>query len=130
MKRRDIKVGEKWGYIDRSGEVVIPFQYAHALPFSEGLGAVRLLDTARPYGEEDWWTYVDREGKQVLPPVYNQVHPFEGDLAWVHVGGSMFKWEYHQPPVWINGSWRLVDRAGAVVWETPDDPPPHVLPDE
>ena len=36
-----VKVGDKWGYIDKTGKEVIPFIYEDADYFSENLAAVK-----------------------------------------------------------------------------------------
>ena len=46
------KKGEKWGYVDSGGSVVVDFQYEDACPFINGRGAVCL---------HGMWTTVDRE---------------------------------------------------------------------
>ncbi len=48
--------GGKWGYIDQRGELVIPYRYDDAEPFSDGLAQVRV-------GQQ--WFFVDRQGKTV-----------------------------------------------------------------
>lgn len=35
-----VYIGDRWGYIDEQGTMVIPLQFANAWPFSEGLAAV------------------------------------------------------------------------------------------
>src|ERR1700722_5416501 len=58
-----VRVDDHWGYIDKTGRLVIPAQYDEAGAFSEGLAFVR---KSRQCG------YVDRTGKLViklgLPP--------------------------------------------------------------
>src|SRR5712664_3477180 len=36
----DVQLNNKWGYIDKSGRVVIPLKWSEAFPFSEGLAEV------------------------------------------------------------------------------------------
>ena len=47
----------RWGFIDKTGKLVIPFKYDECRSFSEGLAAVRLNDK---------WGYVDKTGKEVI----------------------------------------------------------------
>jgi len=85
----------KWGYIDRSGKVVIAPRFDGAEPFSEGLAAVRSGETMG---------YVDETGKMALVPAYvpagRGVHrPFSNGLAVVRKGA-------------LHG---YIDRSGALV---------------
>jgi hypothetical protein len=52
-------VGDKWGYIDKTGKIVINPQFDYANQFSDGLAAVYIGDK---YG------YIDRTGKYVWEP--------------------------------------------------------------
>src|SRR5437870_5048196 len=63
----------KAGYIDRTGRIVIPLQYALATPFSGGLAAV----------SPDWrlWGYIDVSGRMVIEPQFAIATPFAEDLA-------------------------------------------------
>lgn len=49
-----------YGYIDRSGELVIPAIYRYAEPFSEGLASVRVKD-------EDFDKFIDESGQDAFP---------------------------------------------------------------
>ena len=40
--RIPVRQGTKWGYIDGTGKLVIPFQFDHAFGFSEGLAQVEI----------------------------------------------------------------------------------------
>jgi WG containing repeat len=53
-----VSVGGKYGYIDRSGKMVIPPQFKEAGSFSEGLAIIRLNDKE--------WGYIDTSGKLVI----------------------------------------------------------------
>lgn len=52
----------KWGYIDKTGKVVIPVEYFEAGDFSDGLAAVL----------GSWWGVIDKTGKKVLPFSYSK----------------------------------------------------------
>ena len=53
----------KWGFIDKTGTVVIPMQYAHTNRFSEGLCMVVEFDEA---GNQRCG-YIDKTGTVVIP---------------------------------------------------------------
>ena len=68
--------GEKWGYINQSGEVVIYFQFDEALPFSDGLACVRKDDD-----NSRKWGFVDVTGKTISGFQYDGARSFsEGHL--------------------------------------------------
>lgn len=50
----------RWGYIDETGQVVIPFQFDSANPFSNGLAKVWQAGT---------WSLIDRTGQYLVGPV-------------------------------------------------------------
>jgi hypothetical protein len=65
------------GYINCSGDFVIPAQFDMALEFSEDLGKVRVGDK---YG------YIDSSGKVVVPPSFLYAKDFSEGLASVNRG--------------------------------------------
>ena len=88
-----VKVNDKWGFIDRSGKMVIapqfnPWQEQFNAYFSDGLVAINLT-TAKLQGKEandargTRWGFADKTGKIVITP------KFEGD--------------YYAPPHFSNG---------------------------
>ena len=68
-KERD----RKWGYIDKSGNVVIQPQFKEAHFFSDGLACV--TPDGKKYG------YIDKTGKFVVNPQYDAALPFSEGLA-------------------------------------------------
>jgi len=86
----------KMGYIDKTGEIVIPLRYNRAYPFREGLAAV----------QKDWrWGYLDAQGNVVIPFQYDEAYEFSGGLA----------------PVEKDNKWYVIDRSGNVRLETEYD---------
>jgi hypothetical protein len=88
--------GKGFGFIDRSGKMVIPAKYAQAIgsienplssPFSEGLAPVVLTDK---------WGYIDKTGKTIVPFEYEMAEPFKNGVARVS----------------YNGRWIEIDRSG------------------
>jgi hypothetical protein len=66
----------KYGYIDRTGRVIIPPKFKEAGNFSDGLARVRLNEAEQRYG------YIDTSGRVVIPPQFDQVGDFfEGWLG-------------------------------------------------
>ena len=70
----------KYGYINKKGEIVIPYQYKSANRFSEGLAAVR---------ENGKWGVINKEGKMVIKPQFSAwIYNFEDGIATIKDGGK------------------------------------------
>ena len=78
---------EKWGFIDRSGKLVIEAQYEEVRAFSEGLAAAR----------KDKWGFIDKSGKFVIEPQFDDVSSFSEGLA---------------PASRSSLAWGFIDRTG------------------
>lgn len=72
----------EWGFIDKTGGEVIPFQYKRAKSFSQGLAAVER------YGK---WGFIDKTGNEVIAFQYSEAGSFSEGLAAVEQDG---KWKY------------------------------------
>ncbi len=69
-----------WGYLNKQGQVAIPFIYDDAEPFSEGMAAVAKYDELHQLK----WGFVDKKGKLIIPLIYsNKPGPFSNGLALV-----------------------------------------------
>jgi hypothetical protein len=85
----------KWGYIDKTGKLVIPPQFESAAPFSEGLGAIQNCDEA---------FFIDKAGKKVVVGDFRYASSFAGGLARVDLmRGSVWLWGY-------------IDKSGKMIW--------------
>jgi hypothetical protein len=69
-----VKQGEKWGYIDKTGRLIIPCTFDAAGDFSEDLAAVEIKEKTG---------YIDKTGKFVIPPRFLSGFPFSNGLALV-----------------------------------------------
>ncbi len=67
----------KWGFIDKTGEVIIFPQFDDALPFSEGLAAVMIINEKN----EKLWGFINRQGKLEIKFKYSVVGSFSEGLA-------------------------------------------------
>ena len=85
----------KWGYIDKTGKLVIPPQFESAAPFSEGLAAINQCDTG---------FFIDKSGKKIMLGEFRYVSPFAAGLSRVDV--------------MINDSLLsgLIDKTGKMIW--------------
>jgi glucan-binding YG repeat protein len=94
---------DKWGYVDKTGKVVINPQFDLASSFEEGLAAV---NTGYAMGNANYprlngkWGYLDKTGKYAINPQFEEGMPFQDGLAAVKVGG---KWGY-------------VNKTGRYIW--------------
>jgi hypothetical protein len=82
---------KRYGYIHKSGVLVIPSQFEGAGVFSEGLAAVKLHGKCG---------YIDRTGRLLISPRFDTAHPFSGGLAAVSVGDKR----------------GYIDKTGTYVW--------------
>lgn len=65
-----------YGYMDTTGQVVIPVKYRNAMQFSEGLAAVEV---------DGKWGYIDRKGQFVIEPQFLAARDFKQGRARVEV---------------------------------------------
>jgi len=124
---------KQYGYINKTGEVAIPFKYACALNFSEGLAKV-----SGPFslysGYLNSWGCINKLGEEVIPIRYKEIHNFSEGLAavnnsvsgWGFVnksGDEVIPCKYHN--VWdfseglaavsLNKKWGWINKAGEEV---------------
>lgn len=91
-------VAGDYGYIDKSGDMVIPPQFYMARSFSEGLAAVAIGEF-----QSEMWGFIDTTGAMVVQPQFRDVKDFSEGLAAVQVWDSeTLKWGY-------------IDRTGTMV---------------
>jgi len=63
-----VPVGDKWGYIDKTGRIVIKPQFDAAHPFTEGLALVEIsppYESGRYYSRRLIIGYIDKTGKYI-----------------------------------------------------------------
>jgi hypothetical protein len=93
----------KWGFIDRTGKIVIPLQFDSANDFHEGLALV----TAS--GKK---LFIDASGRVVITPQFDIVDDFSEDLAAVNIGQTRI------PNIGVisnPGKWGYIDKTGKLV---------------
>jgi hypothetical protein len=78
-----------WGYIDKKGNVVIPFKYDCAKDFSEDLAAIQLNEK---------WGFINEQGEIVIPCKFSYADSFSEGLALV----------------FFNGNWGYINKKGEV----------------
>lgn len=72
----------KWGYIDKTGKIVVEPQFDEAWSHTEGLAGAKIRGR---------WGYIDKRGKIVVEPQFNNIFGFSEGLAAIETGG---KWGY------------------------------------
>lgn len=86
----------KWGFIDKSGKLVINYQFdeVDGDGFNEGLAAVK---------QGDKWGFINRAGKFEIKPQFEGIAlPFSGGFAGIDIDYS---------------SWATIDRTGKIIAE-------------
>lgn len=61
-------INGKYGYVDKDGKVVIPYQFKSASSFSDGLARVSVVDNKSMTGQR--FGYIDKTGQFVIKPTY------------------------------------------------------------
>jgi hypothetical protein len=91
-----VRVGKKWGYINKKGEFVVPPTYENAWPYFEGLAAVKL---------DGKWGYIDPSGKVMIVPQFEDGAPrFSIGEFWEGLAA-----------VKIGSQWGFINKQGQVV---------------
>jgi hypothetical protein len=85
----------KWGYIDKTGRMVIPAEFESVGSFSEGLGAINQCDEG---------FFVDQTGKKIVLGKFSWVSPFGAGLSRINVGVDQDR------------MWGLIDKTGKMIW--------------
>lgn len=78
------------GFVDDFSNVVIPFMYEKALPFSENLAAVR--------NNQRKWGFINEDNVTIIPFLYDQAKSFKEGLA----------------PVKKDEKWGFIDKLGNI----------------
>lgn len=74
-----VKKDGKWGYINKKGEVVLPFVCKEVESFSSGLAAIHY---------EDGYGFINMDGKIIISTIYLEVGKISENLVWAREKGS------------------------------------------
>ena len=114
----------KWGYIDKNGNIIVPFKYESASLFLEKLAAVKLRGK---------WGFIDKQDNLVIPLKYEDAWSFFEGLATVKLKGKYgfinkdgnvvipLKYDDAEPfseglaAVEVNGKWGVIDKSDNLV---------------
>jgi len=81
-----VKLKGKWGYIDTTGNVVVPPKYNEVQNFSDGIARVRL-------GQK--WGLVDTTGQELIKPTFEWIYEFVNGKAKVKLNGETYYTDMH-----------------------------------
>lgn len=86
-----VKIKGDWGYIDKTGKIVIESQFVDARSFSDGMAVIGSI----PSG------YINREGNVVIKQQFYVAYPFRNGIAKVLLN---------------NRSEGYIDKTGKFIW--------------
>src|SRR4051812_6367475 len=66
----------KWGFVNKSGQTIVPLTYEDAQSFTEERAAVKVNGK---------WGFIDPNGNVKIPPAYDEAGPFAGRLSEVRL---------------------------------------------
>lgn len=92
-----VKVGDKYGYINKEGRLVIQPKFYTANNYSEGLAAFM-------YGDDSKFGFIDKKGNVVIQPQFWEVQEFHEGLAAVKVGEDKY-----------SSKWGFIDKSGKMI---------------
>ncbi|MFH1258481.1 MAG: WG repeat-containing protein [Elusimicrobiota bacterium] len=78
-----VEVNDKWGYIDKTGKIIITPQFDEARTFSEGLAAVATIEKLKSNADlvNRKWSYINMTGKIVIDQQFSWAGDFSEGLA-------------------------------------------------
>jgi hypothetical protein len=101
-----IRVDNKYGFIDKTGKVIVQPVFAEAGEFSEGLAVVK---------SGDRFGFIDATGKFVIKPTFYRAESFSDGLAIAFAPGSKTTTNLS------DGVWGYIDKTGKMVIEIKPD---------
>lgn len=132
-----VKIGGKWGFIDKSGQFVIEPQFSSK--FSTSAGATVFSEGLAPAAIDGKWGFIDKTGKFVIAPAFEAAYPFSEGLAVVGVKsadgykegfidkngktviepqlGNFFGFKNGLAFKKIANEWGYIDKTGNYVWK-------------
>lgn len=89
--RLAVKIGDRWGFLDRSGEVAIAPQFDEVKEF--------LNSRLAPVRVGSMWGFIDTSGRMIVNPQFEDAFPVSGSFA----------------PVDTGNGWGFVTEAGSII---------------
>ncbi len=75
----------KFGYIDKTGKLVVDYKYDYTSFFSEGMAIIMKKTNGKKY-----WGFINTKGKQIIACKYDNVGEFSEGLAYVKLGEQSY----------------------------------------
>lgn len=112
----------KWGYIDRSGQVVIPMKFLSAGNFSENMAPVDVgAANGSMCGRQSKFGYIDKTGVFVIEPAFAGAEPFRNGQARVSVGRICYVGRCLCCAPRFFGTYGHIDKKGVFTSENPNE---------
>ena len=116
----------KWGYVDRSGNEIIPMQFYGAGDFAEGLAPVNpggngSGDEVSLCGSPANFGYIDNTGAFVIKPQFTRASQFQNGRARVSVGRITYAGRCLCCAPRFIGKHGFIDRSGTFIADNPKD---------
>ncbi|RED56532.1 WG repeat-containing protein [Cohnella lupini] len=111
-----VEVDGEWGYIDKTGKVVIDPSYAWADEFHDGVAIVEMMDSSdggndRESAASVRYGAIDRTGKMVVSPDYSYITKYnEGVSGAIQVDEMTYDLTYF-----------ILDRKGKILYTLPSE---------
>jgi hypothetical protein len=93
----EVEEHQREGFIDRTGQIVIPLCFDAVGEFSEGLAR---------FERDGRWGYINPSGNVVIEPTFPWAEEFHEGLAHVQVTGTVLGYD---------GRWGYIDQTGKIV---------------
>lgn len=103
-----VKKAEKWGFIDKTGQVMIACEYEYVGTFTEGLAVVEKIGN---------FGFIDKKGQIAIPLQFNHAMSFMEGLASVKIGenyGFIDKTGKVIIPIHYHAAWHFSEGVAAV----------------
>ncbi len=112
--------GKKWGYIDKKANIIIPFKYDDAYPYSEGMACVCMKEC---FGFSERYGFIDKDGNHLFFGEHNVLESFSPEFSFIRHFPAMEPADFHEGIVKISkgarsgyatkeGKW-IVDPSGS-----------------
>src|SRR5699024_9982583 len=95
----------EYGYIDQTGEMVVPNIYYNAYDFSDGAALVEIASGTDQYS----YTYIDKRGERMFDKEFSSASSYSEGYAVVLKSG----YAYPVPPeIDVPQKWSYIDKTG------------------
>ncbi len=114
-----IREGNLYGYVNTSGKVVIPPQFAYCLPFCDSLGAVNIggNTSGRDMPPDGKWGFVNTQGVLVINPKFDPPPIAASSYVREELGlirHTAYQFSEGLAPVIKDGKWVYIDSRGNI----------------